>query len=197
MKPANSLKRIIVSNSRVKLLQILFHRPDEMYYVRQLTRLTGEKINAVRRELKNLHAGGIFGSEWRGNKLFYWVDKKHVFFQEILGLALKTSGLGKEMIDGKQGLGKIKFVVFSGKFARGEKADKDEVDILVVGKVVLPELGALIREEEEKRGREINYSVMEENEFKFRKNNRDPFLVQFLLQGRVMIVGDEQDMVQY
>jgi len=61
----------------------------------------------------------------------------------------------------------------------------------------LPELGALIREEEKRRGREINYSVMEENEFKFRKNNRDPFLVQFLLRGRIMIIGDEEDMVEY
>jgi len=197
MKPVNSLKKIIVSSSRVKLLQVFFHRPDEMYYVRQLSRLVGGKINAVRRELKNLALAGILESEWRGNKLFYWVNQKHVFFQELLGLALKTKGLGREIIENRQRLGQIKFVVFSGKFARGRKHDKDEVDILVIGRVVLPELGALIRQEEKRRGYEINYAVMEENEFKFRKNNRDPFLVQFLLQGRVMIIGDEQDMVQY
>lgn len=197
MKPVNSLRRIIVSNSRVKLLQILFHRPDEMYYVRQLTRLSGEKINSVRRELKNLASAGVLESEWRANKLFYWVNQKQIFFQELLALALKTKGLGKELIDNKQRLGKIKFVVFSGRFARAKKHDKDEIDILVVGKVVLPELGALIREEEKRRGREINYSVMEENEFRFRKNNRDPFLVKFLLRGRIMIIGDEENMVEY
>ena len=197
MKPTNSLKKIIVSGSRIKLLQILFHRPGEMYYIRQLTRLSGEKINAVRRELRNLEVAGVLESEWRGNKLFYWVNKKHCFFQEILSLSLKTNGLGKEIIKNKQRLGKIKFVLFSGKFAREMEHTKDEVDILVIGKVVLPELGALIREEEKKRGHEINYSVMEENEFRFRKTNRDPFLLQVLLQSRVMIVGDEQEMIDY
>lgn len=197
MKLPNSLKRLIVSTSRIKLLQTLFYSAGEMFYVRQLTRLTGEKINAVRRELSSLKEAGILESEWRGNRLYYWVNKKHLFFNEILALVLKTKGLGKEIIDNQQRLGKIKFVIFSGKFARGIVHDKDEVDLLIVGKVVLPELGALVREEEKIRKHEINYSVMEEKEFRFRKENRDPFLIQIMLRSRIMVVGDEQDLVDF
>lgn len=195
MKPLNSLKKIIVSGSRIKLLQVLFYKPGEMYYVRQLTRLTGEKLNAVRRELENLKESNILLSEWRANKLFYWVNTKHPFFQEILSFVLKTKGLGDELIKSRQRLGKIRFVVFSGKFARNLDHEADEIDLLIIGKVVLPELGVIIRKEEKERGREINYTVVDEKEFCYRKENRDPFLTKFLLQGRMMIIGDEEEMV--
>jgi hypothetical protein len=198
MKPVNSLKKIIISNSRIKLLQVLLYQPNEMFYIRQLTRKTKEKLNSVRRELLNLEEAGILKSEWRGNKLFYWADTSHALFEELLAIVLKTKGLGREIIANRHKLGKLKFVVFSGRFARNlPKEKKDEIDVLVVGGVVLPELGVLIREEEEKRGREINYTVMDTKEFQYRKKNRDPFLTQIMLQSRVMIVGDELTMVEY
>ena len=49
----------------------------------------------------------------------------------------------------KAELGKPNFVMFSGKFARHKDRKKDdEVDILVVGDIVLPELATIIRAEE-------------------------------------------------
>ena len=42
---------------------------------------------------------------------------------------------------------------------------------------------------------EINYTVMTEDELKFRKNRRDPFILQVLSNSRVMLVGDEQELV--
>ena len=49
--------------------------------------------------------------------------------------------------------------------------------------------------EESKRAYEINYTVMSSEEFDFRKRRRDPFLLGILAASRVMIVGDEQDLV--
>ena len=86
--------------------------------------------------------------------------------------------------------------MFSGKFARRirERGD-DEVDILVVGDIVLPELAALVRVEETKRGYEINYTVMSRDEYDFRKKRRDPFLSSILSKSRIMVIGDEEDLV--
>jgi hypothetical protein len=86
--------------------------------------------------------------------------------------------------------------MFSGKFVES-KAHKSEdaVDILVVGEVVLPELASIIRVEESKRGREINYTVMSRDEFDFRKKRRDPFLLGILSGSRFMIIGNEEDLV--
>ena len=68
--------------------------------------------------------------------------------------------------------------------------------MLVIGNVVLPELGAIIKQEEEKRGFEINYSVIPEDEFVFRKSRRDPFLREILAGSRIMIIGDEYELLE-
>jgi hypothetical protein len=63
-----------------------------------------------------------------------------------------------------------------------------------VGTVVLPELAQLVKLEETRRGRELNYTVMTEEEFAFRKRRRDPFVIGILTGSRVMIVGDEEEL---
>ncbi|KKU20126.1 MAG: Transcriptional regulator, partial [Candidatus Saccharibacteria bacterium GW2011_GWA2_46_10] len=54
MKVETSLKTILTSKTRCKLINIFFTRPRELYFVRQLVRLCGEEINSVRRELSSL-----------------------------------------------------------------------------------------------------------------------------------------------
>jgi hypothetical protein len=86
--------------------------------------------------------------------------------------------------------------MFSGKFVRRKtKKRDDDVDILIVGDIVLPELAAIIRKEETKRNREINYTVMGRDELDFRKKRKDPFLNGILNGSRMMIIGDDDDLV--
>ena len=73
--------------------------------------------------------------------------------------------------------------------------DLDPLDLLVVGSIVLPELSQLVKAEEVRRGRELNYTVMTEEEFLFRKRRRDPFVISILEGSRVMIWGDEEELV--
>ena len=60
--------------------------------------------------------------------------------------------------------------------------------------MVLPELSQIIKAEEVRREREINYTVMTEEEFEFRKSRRDPFVLSVVSGSRVMIVGDEEEL---
>ncbi|MCX7928630.1 MAG: winged helix-turn-helix domain-containing protein [Patescibacteria group bacterium] len=190
------LSDIITSKVRVKIIELLWSNVTEIYHVREIVRRVGEEINAVRRELKNLEDGGLLKKEQRGNRLYYWARPEYPFFGEILAIIAKTTGLGKEIIVNKSKLGKILFVMFSGRFVRRKpRKHDDDVDILVVGEVVLAELAQLIRKEESKRSQEINYTVMGRDEFDFRKKRRDPFLQGILLGSRVMIIGDEEDLV--
>ena len=46
----------------------------------------------------------------------------------------------------------------------------------------------IIKAEEVRREREINYTVMTEEEFTFRKSRRDPFVLSIVTGSRVMIV---------
>jgi hypothetical protein len=166
-----------------------------MYHVRELVRRTGDEINAVRRELQFLEKKGILSREPRANRVYYSLSKNYPFYYDLLRLASKNVGLGGEIVKNKVKLGRIKYAMFSGKFARGIKKEPDEVDLILVGNIVLPELALLIRDEEKRIGREINYTVMTEEEFEFRKNKRDPFILSILSGSRVMLLGDEENML--
>ncbi len=186
---------LITSKSRVKVLNVFLNKPYEMYHVRELVRRTEDEINAVRRELQFLQKKGILVREQRANRVYYSLDKTYPFYFDLLAIGAKTIGLGDELIKYRMKLGRIKFAMFSGGFARRNKKQADVVDFIVVGTVVLPELALLIRNEEMRLGTEINYTAMSEEEFKFRKQRNDPFLTGILTGSRVMIIGDEEAML--
>jgi hypothetical protein len=85
--------------------------------------------------------------------------------------------------------------MLSSRFVRHEqRKTPDDVDLLIVGNLVLPELAAIIRAEETKREQTINYTPMTEEELKFRRTRRDPFLLNILMNSRVIILGQEEDL---
>ena len=61
---------------------------------------------------------------------------------------------------------------------------------------MVPEITTIIKNEEKIFGREINYTVMTEDEFLFRKKNNDPFIWRFLKQPKIMIAGTEEDLLK-
>jgi DNA-binding transcriptional ArsR family regulator len=166
-----------------------------MYHIRELVRRTGEEVNAVRRELSILEKKGILKREPRANRVYYMLSKEYPFYYDLLKVGSKTIGLGQAIMENRVKLGKLKFAMFSGKFVRRIKESPDEVDLIVVGTVVLPELAVLVRNEEMRLGTEINYTAMTEDEFKFRKQRSDPFLETILRGSRVMLIGDEEAML--
>ncbi len=190
------LSDIITSKVRVKILTLFFSNVREMYHVRGIVREIKEEINAVRRELSRLGKAGILRNEARGNRLYYWVRTDYAYYGDFLSIIAKSTCLGADITENRKKIGKVSFAMFSGRFARRKKRKKDDaVDILIVGDVVLPELAVLIRKEESQRGYEINYTVMSREELEFRKKRRDPFLLGILSGSRVMIIGDEEDLV--
>jgi len=170
--------------------------PEEMYYVRQIVRKTEEEINAVRRELQHQEKSGLLKSEKRGNRLYYSLRKDYPLYFQLLEIINKTAGLGGMILKNKRKLGKLKFAVLSGKFIRRLPHKKNEIDLLLIGDILLPKLEKLISKAEEEREKEINYTIMNQDEFNFRKKRNDPFVKNILEGGRVMIVGDELELVQ-
>jgi hypothetical protein len=186
---------LITSKSRIKLLNVFLSSPNDMLHVRELVRRTNDEINAVRRELAFLEKKGILTREPRANRVYYFLNKNYPFYYDLLRLGSKSVGLGAEILKNKVKLGRIKYAMFSGRFLRKMKEAPDEVDLLIVGAIVLPELALLVREEEKRLNTEINYTVMTEEEFSFRRKKRDPFIISILAGSRVVLIGDEETML--
>lgn len=189
------LKDIVTSKTRIKLLELFFQDPKSMYHVREIVRRVDEEINAVRRELIYLEKKGILQKEPRANRVYYYLDRNYPYYHDLVRLQAKSSGLGLDIIKNKMKLGKIKYAMLSGKFVKNIRESEDEVDLLIVGTVVVPELALIIKKEEARRGVEINYTVMSEEEFVFRKKRLDPFISSILKGSRLMLLGEEESML--
>jgi len=189
------LQSVVVSRCRVRLLQTFLGNPSEIFYVRQLGRLTGEEINAVRRELIRMEKNEMVRKEPRGNRLYYWFNQNHLLYGDLLSLVSKTVGLGGAIVGRKSRLGQIKLAMLSGRLVRGLPTKEGAVDLLLVGKVNLGVLTKIVAEQEKKLGREINYTVMTKEEFSFRKKSRDPFLLGIVTDARIMLIGNEMDLI--
>ncbi len=192
----DQLQDFMISRVRVRILELFFNQPNEMFFVREITRHTHEEINAVRRELERMLACGLLRSEERGNRLYYFLNKNYLYFPELLRMVVKSTGLGQKLFKLRKKLGNVKFIMFSGKFVHTDLSHRSEVDVLVVGDIVLAELEAIMKEEEQRLGRDISYTVLGEEEFEFRKQRRDPFLMEVLYGTRIMIVGTEEELVE-
>jgi DNA-binding transcriptional ArsR family regulator len=189
------LNDLVISRVRVKLLEIFLAVPGQIIHVRELVRRSKEEINAVRRELAHMEKAGMVAKEPRANRVYYSFKKEYPLYADLLNLVTKTTGLAAAIVKHRNKLGRIKFAMISGRLARNLPGSAEKVDLLIVGNVVVAEVAALVREEELRRGREIFFTPMTEEEFVFRKKKKDPFILDILAGSRIMVIGDEEELL--
>lgn len=190
------LHNIIPSKARRKILELFFHYPKENFYLRRIVREVNEEVNAVKRELDILSEAKVLLKEKRLNKIFYSLNKNYIFYDEFTRIFAKTTLLNQLVQKNLSKIGKTKFVVMSKALAKDEPMKKDEIYVMFVGFIVVPEVELIMQKVDEELGKEINYTVMTEEEFAFRKKSNDPFIWRFLRQPKIMLIGSEEDLVK-
>ena len=192
------LEHLFGSKTRVKLLTLFLRHPDEKLFVREITRLVGTQINAVRRELSNLVRFGLIREvtaepetpeEQRRPGLrrkYYTVDKSFLLLPEISGLIVKAQVLLEQQLDQEiLKMGDVRYLALLGAFLGKTPGP---VDVFVVGDIDQKALQNLMHETEKELGFEINFSVMTVEEFHYRKDITDRFLYAILEAPKNVVV---------
>jgi len=191
------LEHLFGSKTRIKLLQLFFSYPDRSFYVRELARLVGVQLNAVRREIVNLEKAGLIGpaemnDEERSERCkYYRLQTGSILYPEFKDLMAKVQIFEeREFIEAlKKRAGKIKFLLLTGYFT----GDKDaESDLLIVGAIKPAATSKIVRQFEKNISRELRYTVMSEQEFKDRREIGDKFLYGLLETKHLIAIDDYQ-----
>lgn len=207
------LEKLFGSNSRVKILKLFLLNPADKFYIRQLSRDLKLQLNSVRRELENLEKFGILTSDIKNEeegkggkeasggqapprqgsgggqeKKYFRANPNFVLFDEIKALIVKAQILyEKDFVRKLNSIGKVKLLVLTGIFVNNPNT---LIDILIVGKINKIKLVKLINELEVELGKEINFTVFDSQEFKYRRDITDIFLYG-ILDGRKLVIIDE------
>lgn len=190
------IEHIFKSKVRIKLLQLFFLDVSTEIHIRGIVRKIDEEINAVRRELKNLHEAKILVDEKRGNRLYYKVNKNSPIYHEILGLINKEFGLGKAILTKRDTIGDIKFAILTTAYIENHHPSPYDVDVLVVGDLNMKAVSSTVKQAETEIEREIRYTVMTEDEFDFRKKKRDTFISNIINKHKIIVIGDENQLFE-
>ncbi len=179
-------EQLFGSKTRVKLLSLFYNNPERPFYVREITRKVDEQINSVRRELQNLLNIGIVKSVNQSNRLYYEVDPKYKFHNELQSIFQQISTKTKEIKETKEEdqilkkisrAGNVKVLFLSGAFVRGSNQN---VDICIIGDMNKAQLAKIIGDMEQEMSRELNYWAMRVEDFDYRRNLNDRFLMDIL-----------------
>lgn len=124
----------------------------------------------------------------QGEILLFRVDTRFVLYDEIKMLLVRSQILyEKDFLSKINEIGKIKLLILTGIFVN---RDDSPVDLLVVGKINKSRLVKLINNLESDLGKEVNFTVMDSSEFKYRRDITDVFLYEILENKRVVIVDE-------
>jgi hypothetical protein len=176
------LKALFSSQTRVKLLSTFLLHPEQEYFIRELTRLLGEQINSIRRELENLRRIGLVRSRHRNRKKYYHVDSTFPFYGELRSIFSKEIQPESPAIASLKNLPTVQLIVLAGMLTGTES----KVDLLVVGTLKKEILEALLSQEPTLKN--VKYSIFSEADFLYRLSLKDRFILEILNDPRHLIV---------
>lgn len=195
MRKRASLEQLFGSKVRLRLLKLFLDNPDQLLYVREITRRIRSHIHSVRRELSNLCRMGLIhiqeepGFARNGNgvkRKFYVANPECIIFPELRALVNKGQLLLQEELARQLKLtGSVRYLAMTGFFV---DLQGFRTDLFIVGRINKRQCAGIIKDFEEEFGRTINYTIFSVKEFVDRKEMMDRFLYDFLENKKIVLI---------
>lgn len=185
----------LFGKTRQAVLALLYGRADSSFYTKQVLDTVKIGRGTVQRELKNLTDTGIIIREVQGRQVYYRANEKCPIFNELKGIVRKTFGVADVL---RQSLslkaGKVQVAFIFGSVARSADDRRSDIDLMVVGKITFGEVVTLLKQTEEKMGREVNPVVYPVAEFKKKVKEDHHFVKTVLEEEKIFVIGDEDEL---
>jgi hypothetical protein len=191
----NDLEELFGSKERWRLIKLFILNDKKKYTSRDIikrNKMDGRKARSIITQL--VRAKFIKETVKQGKK-YYTVNKDFPFFAGLKQLVVKSNVYPQCASLGKiKNLGNVKLGLVTGVFLDnpGSKAD-----LLIVGDHISnAKMKHLLEDLEIELGREVNYSLMDLAEFKYRVNMFDKFILEFFEGPHEMVVNKVQNEIR-
>jgi predicted nucleotidyltransferase len=177
----------------LRLLGLLFMRPDESFHVREIARLTGADAGNAHRVLRRFEQAGLVSATRSGNQRRYRANRDSPIFGELQGIVRKTAGLADVLRDALEPLApRIERAFVFGSIARGEPGPRSDVDVMIVGDATYDDVIGALYPLQERLGREVNPIVLTTDEFRERQRNAG-FVKRVMDGPQIALIGADND----
>lgn len=187
----------LFGKARRRILGLLYGRPEEAFYLRQIARLTDLSVGSVQYEIPALTEAGLVTREEIGNQLHFQANPDCLVFDDLRRMMEKTTGLADHLRAALAPLaeeGKLVHAFIYGSVATGNQSAGSDVDLMLLGDVKLREIAPVLRPVEDRIAREINPSVYTLDEFTKRVASDDHFIGSVVRGPRIPLVGSDNEL---
>ena len=194
------LERIFSSELKIKIINFLLSQPESRSFsYTEIAKNLNLRGSIWRRELNDLLEIGLIKALTREgeesdkkDKSSFNLDSSFFIFPELKSLFSKSRVLlSKKIFTEIESQCRPKLMLLGGKFVNKSEA---LVDLLVVGNISRRVFLKLLTKLEAAMGEELNYSIMTEEEFKYRRYVMDIFLYNIIEGEKLVLVGNIDDL---
>jgi predicted nucleotidyltransferase len=193
----DSISQVLFGQTRRAVLGLLYGRPEESFYLRQIVRESGAGIGPVQRELEKLVKAGLVNRSPQGHQVYFRANKESPVYDELQSLVSKTIGIIDVL---RRALGKfveshrLDLAIVYGSAATGKQNSTSDIDLLLVGSVSLKEMLPILRQTQLRLGREINPTIYTWAEIREKLSKRSHFLSRVFERPRIVLFGNSNDL---
>jgi uncharacterized protein len=187
------MARLLFGAVRRDVLSLLYGRPEESFYLREIQRLVGAGIGPVQRELQQLTEAGLIDRRQRGNHVYFSANRNAPIFGELQAILSKTTGATDVLRGALRPLlasGKVDAAFVYGSVAEGRQTSGSDVDVFLLGGATMAEVVAAIREAESRLGRDVNPTIYSRKDLRAKLKAGSGFLRRVLTGPKLIIAGD-------
>jgi predicted nucleotidyltransferase len=182
----------LFSKTRRSVLALLFGQPGKAFYTREIVAAAGVGASQVQKELDQLTRAGLLIRERRANQVYFRVNPDAPVFAELSGLIAKTFGIADVVRAALAPLRDLIGAAFIyGSVARSEHHANSDIDVFLVGDILLSQLALPLSEAEKKLGRQISTTIFDRKEFASLIKKRDHFISKVLTGPKIFLIGNE------
>jgi len=186
------LSDLLFGQIRGRVLALLYGWADKAFYVRQIARHVHASAGSVRRELEKLAAVDLIIRTSVGNQVFYRANQANPVFTEMRGLVNKTVGIFNVLRSALEKVSKQITIAFVyGSVASQTETAESDVDLLIVGSVVLDDVLTCLPPAETVLGRTVNPTVYSVAEFAQKLKEGNHFLNAVVKGPKAFLIGNE------
>lgn len=173
------LETLFGSKTRVRLLRFFILNQEGDYAISEIAKRNMIGAPQVKKELNELKKIKFVEERSRKNEKRYVINSKFYFLPEMASLMAKANASPQcKSLAKIRNIGDVKLFLTSGVFLNHSKSKADM--ILVVNNVNRSRLKSVMQSLEAEIGREISFMLMNNEEFKYRLDMLDRFILEFL-----------------
>ena len=167
------------SRTRSRLIKFFMLNDKQPYSMKELVKKNKISSTQIGREVARMERIKMIDSKSKKGARYYQTNRDFIFYPELKSLVVKSNTLPEcRSLSRIKNLGKVRLALISGVFLNYPKG---RADLLIVGdELSSAKMKHLLEDLEAEVGKEINYSVMNSEEFKYRTDMLDKFIMDFL-----------------